>query len=83
MATPEMPEKATLNDKLQQRRATGTDESRRRRDNPVTCQGHGVVCVQGSSDTERRRSAFAITLTDDSDMAAAATMGDSRMPRTG
>ena len=36
-----------------------------------------------SSDTVRSRSALAITLTDDSAMAAAAMTGDSSMPKTG
>ena len=37
----------------------------------------------GPSLITRRRSAFTITLTEDSDMAAAAKMGDSSIPKNG
>jgi hypothetical protein len=41
------------------------------------------ACLYGPSFTARKRSAFVITLTDESDMAAAAMIGDKRMPKAG
>lgn len=42
-----------------------------------------MVPAQHHSVTERSRAAFAMTLTEDSAIAAAAMIGDSRMPRIG
>ena len=44
---------------------------------------HAGLCYLLAQLTVRRRNALAMTLTDDSAMAAAAMIGDSRMPNAG